>query len=140
MALSSFRSPMATLASVALCLACGSGATDPSAVMLSVVNVSQDSIAFSLSSYGAGTVTTFDPEPFPITQILVAGFGSQGILASSERRLVPLGAMRDYRSLTGITAGVFRVQNGTARLSGRTTVLLDDIKTDGYTIRLSTAR
>ncbi len=41
--------------------------------------------------------------------------------------------------LTGITAGVFRVQTGTARLSNRITVLLNDIKADGYTVRLSTA-
>jgi len=130
------------LASVALCLACGggSGATDPSAVLLAVVNVSQDSVGFHLASYGTGLITDFDPEPFPASHFLRGDFGSQGLLAPGERKLVPLSAVGNYRTLTGITTGVFRVQSGTARLVLIPTVLLNDIRSDGYTIRLKTAR
>jgi hypothetical protein len=136
---SRFGIPAATVASLTLCLSCSSGTTDPSEVLLSVVNVSEDSIGFSLASYGAGTVTDFDPEPFPASRFLQGNFGFRGLLAPGETTRVPLPALGDYRMLTGITAGVFRVQTGTARLSNRITVLLNDIKADGYTVRLSTA-
>ena len=81
MRLSRFGVPAGTVASVALCLARGSGTTDPSAVMLSLVNVSLERIGSSLASYGAATVTAFDPEPFPANQFPREAFGFQGLLA-----------------------------------------------------------
>ena len=81
MRFSRFGVPAGTVASVALCLARGSGTTDPSAVMLSLVNVSLERIGSSLASYGAGTVTAFDPEPFPANQFLREAFGFRGLLA-----------------------------------------------------------